>query len=96
MSSGGKSAHRSGSRPGARSGSFNKTLTTRWSPPRTAFFRIVAFMGCATMTAPVVLRGPKYAHFIFLYGILWGAAFGSYYAANTALFSTLVPVGASR
>lgn len=71
-------------------------LTTPWMDrvgANVAFFRIVAFMGCATMTAPVVLRGPKYAHFIFLYGILWGAAFGSYYAANTALFSTLVPVG---
>ena len=30
---------------------------------------------------------------IFAYAVLWGAVFGTYYAANTALFSELVPVG---
>jgi len=45
----------------------------------------------ATITAPMVLCGPKCANFAFIYAFLWGIGFGGFYCTNTALFVTLIP-----
>jgi len=58
---------------------------------RRTFLNVILTMCATCVAAPLVLRDARSANLVFVFAVVWGFCFGTYYAANTSFFTLLVP-----